>query len=136
MSTDKGQGRLKMPLISDYQKGWALRYLREAKAELFAAQKTPYMAPSLVLEALRKAQAAIYYSLGDPPSIESVVREAVFKKQLVKDPVLNILVEIEKTVQQISQLPESDSETVMKQADAVVGIALEIVNLFIDVKLD
>jgi hypothetical protein len=133
---DERQGRLEMPLISDYQKGWALRYLREAKAELFAAQKTPYMAPGLVLEVLRKAQAAIYYSLGDPPSIEAIVREAVFKKQLVKDPILNTLVEIEKTVQQISQIPESESETVMKQADAIVGIALNIVNLFTGVKLD
>lgn len=133
---DERQGRLEMPLISDYQKGWALRYLREAKAELFAAQKTPYMAPGLVLEVLRKAQAAIYYSLGDPPSIEAIVREAVFKKQLVKDPILNTLVEIEKTVQQISQIPESESEIVMKQADAIVGIALNIVNLFTGVKLD
>ena len=125
-----------MPLISDYQRGWALRYLREAKAELFAAQKTPYMAPGLVLEALRKAQAAIYYSLGDPPSIEAIVREAVFKKQLVKDPILNTLVEIEKTVQQISQIPDPESEIVMKQADAIVGIALNVVNLFTVVKLD
>lgn len=123
-------------MISDYQKGWALRYLREARAELFAAQRTPYMAPGLVLEALRKAQAAIYYSLGDPPSIEAIVREAVFKKQLVKDPILNTLVEIEKTVQQISQVPESESERVMKQADAIVGIALDIVSLFTEGKLD
>ena len=94
------------------------------------------MAPGLVLEALRKAQAAIYYSLGDPPSIEAIVREAVFKKQLVKDPVLNTLVEIEKAVQQISQVPEAESERVMKQADAIVGIALDIVSLFTEVKLD
>ncbi len=125
-----------MPLISNFQKGWALRYLREAKAELSAAQKTPYMAPGLVLEALRKAQAAIYYSLGDPPSVEAIVRETVFKKHLVKDPVLNILVEIERTVQQISQIPESELETAMKQADAIVGIALDIVNLFTGEKLD
>ncbi len=125
-----------MPLISNYQKGWALRYLREAKAELSAAQKTPYMAPGLVLEALRKAQAAIYYSLGDPPSIEAIVREAVFKKQLAKDPVLNTLVEIEKAVQQISQTPESESERIMRQADAIVEIAFDIVNLFTGVKLD
>jgi hypothetical protein len=125
-----------MSLISDYQKGWALRYLREAKAELFAAQKTPYMAPGLILEALRKAQAAIYYSLGDPPSIEAIVREVVFKKQLAKDPLLNTLVEVEKTVQQISQVPEQESERAMKQADAIVRIALDIVNLLTGAKLD
>ena len=83
-----------MPLINGYQKGWALRYLREAKAELSAAQKTPYMAPGLILEAMRKAQAAIYYSLGDPASIEAIVRETLMKRQLVKDPILHTLIEI------------------------------------------
>ncbi len=125
-----------MPLINNYQKGWALRYLREAKAELSAAQKTSYMAPGLVLEALRKAQAAIYYSLGDPPSIEAIVREAVFKKQQVKDPALHILVEIERTVQEVAQTPESEMEAAMKQADGIVKIASEIVELFTGEKLD
>lgn len=125
-----------MPLINNYQKGWALRYIREAKAELSAAQKTPYMAPGLILEAMRKAQAAIYYSLGDPPSIEAIVREAVFKKQLVKDPFLHTLVEIERTVQEVARTPESDMEKAMKQADGIVKIASEIVQLFTGGKLD
>ena len=43
-------------MMDEYRKGWALRYLREAKAELEAAKKIPYMAPSLVLEAIRKAR--------------------------------------------------------------------------------
>lgn len=119
-----------MPLINNYQKGWALRYMREAKAELTAAQKTPYMAPGLILEAMRKAQAAIYYSLGDPPSIEAIVRQTVFKRQLVKDPVLRCLVEIELTVQEVAQVPESDLERAMKQADEIVQIAGDIVKLF------
>jgi len=118
-----------MPLINNYQRGWALRYMREAKAELTAAQKTPYMAPGLILEAMRKAQAAIYYSLGDPPSIEAIVRQTVFKRQLVKDPVLRCLVEIELTVQEVAQVPESDLEKAMKQADEIVQIAGDIVKL-------
>jgi len=127
---------LKMPLINNFQKGWALRYMREAKAELSAAQTTPYMAPGLILEAIRKAQAAIYYSLGDPPSVEAIVREAVFKKQLVKDPVLNTLVEIERTVQHIAQIPESEVEKAMKQADDIVKTASDIVKLLTGGKLD
>lgn len=119
-----------MPLINNYQRGWALRYMREAKAELTAAQKTPYMAPGLILEAMRKAQAAIYYSLGDPPSIEAIVRQTVFKRQLVKDPVLRCLVEIELTVQEVAQVPESDLEKALKQADEIVQIARDIVKLF------
>jgi len=125
-----------VPLINNYQKGWALRYIREAKAELSAAQKTPYMAPGLILEAMRKAQAAIYYSLGDPPSIEAVVREAIFKKQLVKEPILHTLIEIERTVQEVAQIPESDMEKAMKQADGIVKVAVDIVQLFTGEKLD
>jgi len=125
-----------MPLINNYQRGWALRYIREAKAELSAAHKTPYMAPGLILEAMRKAQAAVYYSLGDPPSIEAIVREVILKKQLVKDPVLHTLVEIERTVQEIAQIPESDMERAMKQADGIVEIASDIVQLFTEEKLD
>jgi len=125
-----------MPLINNYRKGWALRYLREARAELTAAQKTPYMAPGLILEAMRKAQAAIYYSLGDPPSIEAIVRQMVFKKQLVKDPVLRCLVEIERTVLEVAQVPDSDRERAMKQADDIIQIASDIVKLFTGEKGD
>jgi len=125
-----------MPLINGYQKGWALRYLREAKAELSAAQKTPYMAPGLILEAMRKAQAAIYYSLGDPASVEAIVRETLMKRQLVKDPVLHTLVEIERTVQEVAQIPESEMEKAMKQADSLVQVASDIVQLLTNEKLD
>ena len=125
-----------MPLINNFQKGWALRYMREAKAELSAAKTTPYIEPGIILEAVRKAQAAIYYSLGDPPSIEAIVREAVFKKQLVKEPVLNTLVGIERIVQHIAQMPESEVENAMKQADEVVKTASDIVKLLTGGKLD
>jgi len=125
-----------MTLINNYQKGWALRYIREAKAELSAAQKTPYMAPGLILEAMRKAQAAIYYSLGDPPSIEAIVREAVFKRRLVKEPVLQTLVDIERTVQEVAQIPESDMEEAMRQAGDIVKVASDIVQLFTGERVD
>ena len=114
-------------MMDDYRKGWALRYLREAKAELEAARKMPYMAPSLVLEAIRKARNAIYYSLGEPAFIEIVIREAVEKTQTIEDPVLRFLVEIEETVQQILQVEEVDGEKAMKQADNLVQLASDIV---------
>ena len=119
-----------MSIMDNYRKGWALRYLREAKAELIAAQKTPYMAPSLILESLRKAQTAIYYSLGEPAFIVSIVHENLYTKQSIRDPILKFLVEIERTVQQIAQKPRSDSETVMDQVDDLVQLASEIVELF------
>jgi len=125
-----------MPLIDGYRKGWAIRYLREARAELVAAQKTPYMASSLIIEAMRKAQAAIYYSLGDPASLEAIVRQTIIKQQSVNDPVLRCLVEIERTVQEVAQTPDSNKEKAFKQADDLVQTASDIVRLFTGEKAD
>jgi len=117
-------------MMNNYRKGWALRYLREARAELTAAQKTPQMAPSLILEAMRKAQAAIYYSLGEPAFIEAIVRQTVRKKQVIEEPILRCLVEIERTVDQVAQTPESDRDRAIKQVDSLIQIASDIVELF------
>jgi len=119
-----------LSMMNNYRKGWALRYLREARAELSAAQKTPYMASSLILEALRKAQAAVYYSLGEPTFIASIVRETFYTKQFVEDPILKFLVEIERAIQQIAQIPRSDSGRVVEQVNDLVQLASEIVELF------
>ncbi len=113
--------------MDDYRKGWALRYLREAKAELEAARKIPYMAPGLVLEAIRKARNAIYYSLGEPAFIEILIREEVLKNPGTNDSILRFLMEIEAVVQQMQQLEEVNGDVMMKQADSIVGIASDIV---------
>jgi len=110
--------------------------MREAKAELAAAQKIPYMASSLILEAVKKAQAAVYYSLGDPASIEAVVHQAILKKQSLDDPVLHCLVEIERMVQQVAFVPESDREKALEQANELVRLASDIVELFAGEKAD
>jgi len=114
-------------MMDEYRKGWALRYLREAKAELEAARKMPYMAPSLLLEAIRKARNAIYYSLGEPAFIELLIRDEAGKPKHTDDAVLRFLVEIEAVVQQLSQLEEVNDEAIMKQADTLVQIATDIV---------
>ena len=114
-------------MMDEYRKGWALRYLREAKAELEAARKIPYMAPSLVLESIRKARNAIYYSLGEPAFIEVLVREEARKGTPTNDSVLRFLIEIEGIVQQLAQLEEVNGEVMMKQADTLVQIATHIV---------
>lgn len=114
-------------MMDEYRKGWALRYLREAKAELEAARKIPYMAPGLVLEAIRKARNAIYYSLGEPAFIEILIREEVMKNPTTNDSLLRFLIEIENIIQQISQLEEVNGEAMMKQADSIVEIATDIV---------
>ncbi|MEM1536271.1 MAG: hypothetical protein QW577_00495 [Candidatus Bathyarchaeia archaeon] len=123
-------------MIDPYRRGWALRYLREAKAELEAARKLPYMAPSLVLEAIRKARNAIYYSLGDPAFVENIVREAMEKAQVVNDPILKCLVEIEEIMQQMTQVEEIDEEKAIKQADSLIQTASEIVEAVIGEKVE
>lgn len=120
--------------MDEYRKGWALRYLREAKAELEAARKLPYMAPSLVLEAIRKARNAIYYSLGEPAFVEIVVKEMADKTQSIDDPVLKCLVEIEGIIQQLTQVEEVDGERAIKQADSLLQLASDIVETVIGEK--
>jgi hypothetical protein len=122
--------------MDEYRRGWALRYLREAKAELEAARKMPYMAPSLVLEAIRKARNAIYYSLGEPAFVEIVIREAAEKMQTIDDPVLKVLVEIEEVVQQLAQVEEADGERIIKQADNLVELASDIVETLTGEKIE
>ncbi|MEM2465749.1 MAG: hypothetical protein QXZ47_00380 [Candidatus Bathyarchaeia archaeon] len=123
-------------MIDQYRRGWALRYLREAKAELEAARKMPYMASSLILEAIRKARNAIYYSLGEPAFIENVVREAVEKMQFGNDPVLRCLVEIDGMLQQMAQIEEVNEEKAVKQADNLIQLASEIVETIIGEKVE
>mgnify|MGYP001575684614 CR=1 FL=1 len=124
-------------LMDQYRKGWALRYLREAKAELEAATKMPYMAPSLVLEAVRKARNAIYYSLGEPAFVEIVVRETAEKRpQDITDPVLKCLVEVEDAVQQLGQLEEMDGERALKQAENLIQLASDIVETLTEEKIE
>ncbi len=116
-------------MIDNYRKGWATRYLRESKAELIAAKKTPYMAAGFIIEALTKAQAAIYYSLGDPTYIVPIVHETIHTKQNVEDPILNFLVEIEKTLQQLAQNPTTENEKIMEQVNDIIDYTSEIVEL-------
>jgi hypothetical protein len=123
-------------MMDDYRRGWALRYLREARAELEAARKIPYMAPSLVLESIRKARNAIYYSLGEPAFIEVLIREEVRKTTQPNDSVLRFLMEIEGIVQQLTQIEDVNGEAIMKEADSLVQIAKDIVETLTEEKLE
>lgn len=118
-----------MSTMDDYRKGWALRYIREAKVGLTEAQETPPMAPGLVLEAMKKAQVAIYYSLGDPAFVEAVVRQTL-QREPIEDPILRCLVEIERTVRRAERTPKLNHQKAIKQADELIQIASDIVELF------
>jgi hypothetical protein len=123
-------------MMDEYRRGWAHRYLREAKAELEAARKLPYMAPTLILEAVRKARNAIYYSLGEPAFVEIAIREATEKPQSISDPVLKFLVQIEEMMQQLAQMGEVNGEITMKRADNLVQLASDIVETLTGEKIE
>ncbi|MDR2719345.1 MAG: hypothetical protein LBC03_00880 [Nitrososphaerota archaeon] len=114
-------------MMDQYRRGWAFRYIREAKAELEAAQKMPYMAPGLLLEAMRKARSAIYYSLGEPAFIELLLRDEITKEPQTDDSILKFLIELESTVEALSHAEEVNSDALMKQADTLVNVATEFV---------
>lgn len=114
-------------MMDEYRRGWALRYLREAKAELEAARKMPYIAPSLLLEAIRKARNAVHYSLGEPAFIENLVKDTDENTQTIGDPVLRCLMGIEEMAQQFIQLKQADGEVAMKQAGNLIQLASDIV---------
>jgi hypothetical protein len=96
------------------------------------------MAPSLILESIRKARNAIYYSLGEPAFVEIVIREAQEKTQTtpITDPVLKGLVEIEETIQQLSQIEAVNGDVAMKQADNLLKIATDIVEALTEEKIE
>jgi hypothetical protein len=100
--------------------------MREARAELEAAKEMPYIAPSLVLEAVRKARNAVHYSLGEPAFIEKIIEETDGKRNRIGDPVLRCLVRVDEKVQQMMKL-EKTEELAMKQADNLIHLASEIV---------
>jgi hypothetical protein len=121
-------------MIDKHQKGWALRYLREAEAELSAARKMPYLSPSLILDAVRKAQSAIYFSLGEPSHIRSIVNQTILGEVVTEDPALRLLVDIERKVQKMFQTSELDPDKAIKEAYNLINTASDIVKLFTDEK--
>jgi len=121
-----------MVVMDDYRKGWALRYLREARVELVSAQTAPKMASSLIFNAMKKAQAAIYHSLGDPAIIEDIIQQKISEQNFVEEPILRCLVEVERSIQQVASSPDSSSERSLRMAETVIHVASEIVNLFVD----
>ncbi|MCS7120554.1 MAG: hypothetical protein RMJ07_04060 [Nitrososphaerota archaeon] len=115
-------------MVDDYRKGWALRYLREAKDEIRASTKN-LASLDLIIDAARKAQAAIYFVLGDPISIQSIVNQALLDGKPVENPVLRCLVGIERAVQRMESLHPSRHREALKDAEEIVNIASDIVDL-------
>ncbi|MCX8170521.1 MAG: hypothetical protein N3E47_00920 [Candidatus Bathyarchaeota archaeon] len=116
-------------LLDEYQKGWALRYLREAMDEIKMA-KRDRRALSLAVDALRKAQAAVYYSLGEPFFIEKIVEETVESETQPENPIIRCLVSLEKSIKRLEHILETYGDTaILEETDRIVSLASKIVNL-------
>ncbi len=106
------------------------------RPSLEAARKMPYMAPSLVLEAIRKARTAIYYSLGEPAFIEVLLREEGAKTQAAQMiQFCDFSLKLKAWFSSWLSLEEVNGEAMMKQADTLVQIAEDIVATFTEEKV-
>lgn len=116
-------------LVDVYQKGWALRYLREAIDEIKIARRDS-RAFNLIFDALRKAQMAVYYSLGEPSLIESIVNEVLERGAMPNNPILKYLVEMKKSINILENtLHEHVDNKSLRGLDEITSRASELINL-------
>jgi len=114
-----------MDLIDLVSRGWALRLLREARAELRLAEEEPKLAVVFALEAARKAQACIYYCLGNPDALEMLVMDLMAEGDRPRDKVAELLLVLEGLVGAISEA-ENPREA-CRLAEGAVRLASHVV---------
>ncbi|MEM2168693.1 MAG: hypothetical protein QXS10_02520 [Candidatus Bathyarchaeia archaeon] len=116
-------------LVDIYQKGWALRCLREAIDEIKIVQKDS-RAIDLIFDALRKVQIAVYYSLGEPLLIDNIVNEVIERALPLNNPVLKYLIDIKKFIGRLeSALYEHPDNISFRELDEIISMASKIINL-------
>jgi len=118
-------------LFDEYRANWAIRYIREAEADLSMAEKTPIPAISVsfALMAMRKSQTAVYYSLGDPEYLVPLVEKNLPNSD-VKDTLMRMLVQIELLIQRDSGMAETLSKSfAIEEARHLIGVSSEVVKI-------
>jgi len=82
-----------MRVINDYNRTWAIRYLREALAEYHNGKESQRedRSRSFMAAAVRKAQLALEHALGAPEYLEVLVADAVQTQTTSQDPTLSLL---------------------------------------------
>jgi len=115
-----------MDLLGLVNRGWAMRYLREARAELKLALEEPRLSMVFSIEAARKAQASIYHCLGDAKALESLVFDIIAEEKTPSDKIMELLIRVEKTIQAISNA--EDPREAYELASGVVELASRILS--------
>jgi len=82
-----------MDVINDYNKTWAIRYLREALADYHKGKETERedQSRSLMATATRKAQLALEHAFGAPEYLEILVADAIQSRATGQDPKVSLL---------------------------------------------
>jgi len=82
-----------MRVINDYNRTWAIRYLREALVEYHNGKGSQREDQSqyFMAAAVRKAQLALEHALGAPEYLEVLVADAVHTQTASRDPTLSLL---------------------------------------------
>lgn len=118
-------------LVDEYRKSWVLRYLREARADLEVAEETPYVEPDPLVEALKKTQLALQYLLGEPLIINGIVQAAALSEEEVKDPALQILIEVKEALNRALNVEGKARETMIEYAEGILNLVSEVAALFL-----
>ena len=121
-------------LLDEYRANWAIRYMREAEADLSTAERTPIPAVSIsfALLAMRKSQTAVYYSLGDPEYLAPLVEKNMTNGNS-KDALMRILVQMEQLIQRSSGVAETlNKNLVVEEAKRFVEITSEMVKILVE----
>jgi hypothetical protein len=121
-------------LIDEYRKAWALRYLRESRADLVKAEEIPIpdISTNFALVSMKKAQTALYFSLGDPEHLSLVVKEALEGRVKTSDSLMSLLTQTEWFIHTRREIAEQlRREAVVEDARQLLEIASYVVGLMI-----
>ncbi|RJS83332.1 hypothetical protein CW709_01630 [Candidatus Bathyarchaeota archaeon] len=118
-------------LVDEYRKSWVLRYLREARADLEVAEETPYVEPDPLVEALKKTQLALQYLLGEPLIINRIVQATALSEEEIKDPALQLLVEVKEALNRALNVEEKARESMIEYAEGILNLVSEVAALFL-----
>jgi len=119
-----------MSLCAEADKIWALRYIRESKAELTLARQIgkTEITRDIAVGAIKKAQPAVQHTLGQSDYPDLIVAEAALGKPEHVESPLRILLKMREVTTMLSEMKTpSGREATIKTAGTIVKAAESIV---------